>query len=98
MSSFVSFAAFSSSVMSSMISMEYFNSTFGTISGINTGMIVVIILAVLLIFLELSQSIAVNKVGGIISRYRAGFTILSTILFIIFLGMIFTKVVLVLAT
>jgi hypothetical protein len=37
-------------------------------------------------------------VGGIISRYRAGFTILSTILFIIFLGMIFTKVVLILAT
>lgn len=98
MSSFVSFAAFSTSVMSSMLSMEYFNSTFGTSSQINTGVIIILILIVLLIFLELSQSIVINKVGGIISRYRASFTILSTILFVIFLGMIFTKVVLILAT
>jgi LEA14-like dessication related protein len=97
MSSFVSFAAFSTSVMSSMLSMEYFNSTFGTTSRINTGVIIILILIVLLIFLELSQSI-VNKVGGIISKYRAGFTILTTILFIIFLGMMFTKVVIILTT
>jgi len=98
MSSFVSFAAFSTSVMSSMLSMEYFNSTFGTTSQINTGVIVVLILIALLIFLELSQSMAVIKGGGVISRYRAGFTTMSTILFIIFIGMMFTKVVLILAT
>jgi hypothetical protein len=98
MSSFVSFAAFSTSVMSSMLSMEYFNSTFGTSSQINTGVIIIIILVILLIFLELTQSVAVNRVGAIISKYRAGFTILSTILFVIFLGMIFTKVVLILST
>jgi hypothetical protein len=98
MSSFVSFAAFSTSVMSSMMSMEYFNNTFGTTSRINTGVIVVLILAALLIFLELSQSIAVTRGDGIISKYRASFTILTTILFIIFFGMIFTRVVLILAT
>jgi hypothetical protein len=78
--------------------MEYFNSTFGTTSQINTGVIVVLILMALLIFLELSQGIVVTKGGGIISKYRVGFTILTTILFIIFLGMIFTRVVLILAT
>ncbi len=98
MSSFVSFAAFSTSVMSAMLSMEYFNTTFGTTSQINTGVIVVLILIALLIFLELTQSIAVDRVGAIISKYRAGFSVLTTILFVIFLGMLFTKVVLILST
>jgi len=98
MSSFVSFAAFSTSVMSSMVSMEYFNDTFGTTAGINTGLIVTIVLLALLIFLELTQAIITGKRITIISSYRAGFTTMSTILFIIFIGMVFTKVVMILAT
>ena len=97
MSSFVSFAAFSTSVMSSMISMEYFTDTFGTTSGINTGVIVFIILIILLVFLELTQAIATGK-KTIISSYRASFRNMSTILFIIFIGMVFTKVVMIIAT
>jgi len=98
MSSFVSFAAFSTSVMSSLISMEYFNDTFGTTSGLNAGIIVSIVLIALLIFLELTQAITTGKGITILGSYRAGFRNMSTILFIIFIGMVFTKVVMIIAT
>jgi hypothetical protein len=97
MSSFVSFAAFSTSVMSSMISTEYFVNTFGTTSGINTGIIISIILIALLIFLELTQAIITGKEIAILGRYRVGLGNMTTILFIIFMGMVFTKVVMILA-
>lgn len=96
MSSFVSFAAFSTSVMSSMVSMEYFSDTFGTTSGINTGTMVTMVLIGLLIFLELTQAVTAGK-RTIISSYRAGFSTMSTILFIILIGMVFTKVVMIIA-
>ncbi len=98
MSSFVSFAAFSTSVMTSMISMEYFTDTFGTTAGINTGLIVAIVLLVLLIFLELTQAIITGRGTAVISSYRAGFTTVSTILFIILVGMVFTTVVMIITT
>ena len=98
MSSFVSFAAFSTSVMSSMISVEYFTDTFGTTAGLNTGIIIFIILIALLIFLELTQAITLGKGITILGSYRVGFRNMSTILFIIFIGMAFTKVVMVIAT
>jgi len=98
MSSFVSFAAFSTSVMSSMISAEYFVNTFGTTRGLNTGIIISIILIALLIFLELTQAITTDKGITILGRYRVGLGNMTTILFIIFVGMIFTKVVMILAT
>jgi hypothetical protein len=99
MSSFVSFAAFSTSVMSTMISMEYFNNTFGTTSGgLNTGIIIAVILIVLLIFLELSQTVTADKGITLIGHYRISLGNMSAILFIIFLGMVFTKTVMILAT
>ncbi len=98
MSSFVSFAAFSTSVMSSMVSMEYFNATFGTTRTINTGIIVSLILITLLIFLELTQAVTAGRRTTIISSYRVSFSTVSTILFIIFIGMVFTKLVMIMAT
>ena len=98
MSSFVSFAAFSTSVMSAMVSMEYFSDTFGTTSGLNTGIIICVILIALLIFLELTQAIATGKRIAILGSYRASFRNMSTILFVIFVGMVFTKVVMIIAT
>ncbi|MFC1892908.1 hypothetical protein ACFLYR_02565 [Chloroflexota bacterium] len=97
MSSFVSLAAFSTSVMSSMVSMEYFGDAFGTTSGLNTGVIVSIVLIVLLIFLELTQVVRASR-KRILGSYRTGFTTISTILFIIFVGMVFTKVVMIVTT
>lgn len=98
MSSFVSFAAFSTSVMNSMITMEYFTDTFGTSGGLNTGIILTLVLICLLIFLELTQTITAGRGSTIIGSYRSRFTILSTFLFIIFLGMVFTKIVIILAS
>ncbi len=98
MSSFVSFAAFSTSVMSSMVSMEYFNETFGTTSTINTGIIIAVILIALLIFLELTQAVIAGHRTSTLVGYRTGLGTMSTILFIIFIGMVFTKVVMILAT
>ena len=98
MSSFVSFAAFSTSVMSSMMSMEYFTNISGTTSGINTGIIISVILIALLIFLELTQAITAGKGGTILGRYRLGLGNMTTVLFIIFVGMVFTRVVMILVT
>ena len=98
MSSFVSFAAFSTSVMSSMISMEYFSSTFGTTSGLNTGIVISVILIALLIFLELTQTVTSGRRIRILGSYRTGLGNISSILFIIFLGMIFTRVVMIIST
>lgn len=98
MSSFVSFAAFSTSVMNSMISMEYFSDNFGTGSSLNTGIVITVVLIGLLIFLELTQAIKTDKGSLVISSYRARFAILSTFLFIIFIGMVFTRVVMILVS
>jgi len=98
MSSFVSFAAFSTSVMTSMITMEYFTDTFGVSEGPNTGIILTLVLIGLLIFLELTQAIKTGRGSTIISSYRSRFRILSTFLFIIFLGMVFTRIVIILAS
>jgi hypothetical protein len=98
MSSFVSFAAFSTSVMNSMVSMEYFSNTFGMTNQINTGLILTAVLIVLLIFLELTQVMTSPGRFTVISGYRAGFTTMSTILFIILVGIVFTRVVMIIAT
>ena len=98
MSSFVSFAAFSTSVMSSMITTEYFDDMFGTTSGLNAGVIVAMVLIALIIFLELTQAIVISRKMAIMGQYRTGFSTVSAILFIIFVGMVFTKVAMVLAT
>ena len=97
MSSFVSFATFSTSVMSSMITMEYFTDTFDTSGGLNTGIIVTMILISLLVFLELTQVVTTTKMT-LTRGFRAGFSHLSTILLIIFIGMVYTQVVMITAT
>ena len=98
MSSFVSFAAFSTSVMSSMISSEYFTNNFDTTSGFSTGITICFVLIALLIFLELTQAITTDKGVTVLGRYRVGLGNMATILFIIFIGMVFTKVVMMLTT
>ena len=98
LSSFVSFAAFSTSVMSSMITTEYFNNVFGTTNTLNTGIIVAVVLIALLIFLELTQTGIAAKKGRTLASYRTAFGTISAVLFAIFVGMVFTKVVMILAT
>ena len=79
--------------------MEYFNNAFGlTSGGLNTGIIIAIILSALLIFLELSQTAIADKGITILSHYRVSLGNMTAILFIIFLSMVFTRIVMILAT
>ncbi|UCH42143.1 MAG: hypothetical protein JSW16_04765, partial [Dehalococcoidales bacterium] len=61
-------------------------------------MIIGILLIALLLFLELTQTVATGKRTAILGRYRVGLGNISNILFVIVLGMIFTRVVMVLTT
>ncbi len=97
-SSFVSFASFSTSVMSSMSTMTYYQSTFGSDMGLNVGIIATIVLIVLLIFLELTQPLLRQKTVIVLGRLRLRFSTLTWILFIIFMGIVYTKVVMILVT
>ena len=96
-SSFVSFASFSTSVMSSMSSMAYYEGSFGSNQGLNVGMIFSIVLIILLIYLELSEPL-IKKTLTIIGYLRIEFSRLSAVLFILFISMVFTKVVMILST
>ena len=97
-SSFVSFASFSTSVMSSISTMTYYQSTFGDNMGLNIGIIAAIVLIILLIFLELTQPMLQHKIVATVGRLRFRFSTITWILFIIFIGMVYTRVVMILAT
>ncbi|MFC2046808.1 hypothetical protein ACFLTK_00820 [Chloroflexota bacterium] len=97
-SSFVSFASFSTSMMGFMSSMVYFESNFGGNMGFNVGILVIIALIGLLILMELTQPQLQRKTATLLGRLRLKFSTITWILFIIFIGMVYTKVVLIIAT
>jgi hypothetical protein len=97
-SSFVSFASFSTSVMSSMSTMAYYQSTFGSDMGLNIGLLASAVLMSLLIFLELTKPSLQQKTVATMGRLRLRFNTVTWILFIIFMGMVYTRVVMVLTT
>jgi hypothetical protein len=96
MSSFVSFASFSTSVMGFMASSTYYESSFGSVDeGLNVGLVISIVLIILLIFLELSEPLPSSYL--VLGRLRIRFTTMTAILFIIFIGIVYTKIVMILA-
>ena len=97
-SSFVSFASFSTSMMGFMSSMTYYQSTFDTDMGFNVGLLSIIVLIGLLIFLELTQPLLRRKTITILGRLRIRFSTVTWILFIIFMGITYTKVAMVLVS
>ncbi len=98
-SSFVSFASFSTSVMSSMSTMTYYQSTFGGDTGQgNLGVIIVLVLLALLVFIELTQTVLREGRVTVLGRLNVRLSPVSWILFIIFMGIIFTKVLLLIGT
>lgn len=92
-SSFVSFASFSTSVMSSMSTMVYYQGSFLTDAGLNIGLVTSAVLIALLIFLELPFAGIKGRTAAL-GRLRIRFSLLTWILLIIFIGMIYTRVVL----
>ena len=98
MSSFVSHAYFSMSMMGFMISSTYYWSTFcSSAKGLNVGMVISIVLIILLIFLELSEPLLAEGIYVVLGRLRMRYSMITSILFTIFMCMVFTKVVMILA-
>ncbi len=96
-SSFVSFASFSTSVMSSMVSMTYYQNTFDTNMGLNVGIIASFVLIILLIFAELTQPLIEGRAVARLGRLKIRLSAVTWILFIIFIGIVFTQVAMILA-
>jgi len=97
-SSFVSFASFSTSVMSSMTSITYYQTSFDSDMGFNIGILCSTVLIGLLIFLELTQPLIQDKTVAVLGKLRLRFGTVTWILLIIFLGIVYTKIVMILAT
>lgn len=94
-SSFVSFATFSTSVMSYMTTMAYYDQSFGDGAALNVGVIFSVVLIGLLIYLELTEPRLSEKSFKVLGNMRIRFSRLSGILFIIFVGMVFTQIALI---
>ncbi len=97
-SSFISFASFSTSVMSSMSSVTYYQNAFDSNMGLNVGIIASVVLIILLIFAELTQPVIEGRAVARLGRLRIGLSTVTWILFIIFIGIVYTKVMMILAT
>ncbi len=109
-SSFVSFASFSTSVMgttmgmgsmgsmgSSMGSMVYYKESFIDNLGVQAGLIFSLVLISLLLFRETTAPVLSRNPLNILVPLRVRFKTVTMILLIIFLGMIFTRSVMILS-
>jgi hypothetical protein len=110
-SSFVSFATFSTSVISStsimgstsssmgstslISSMGFYEDTFGTDQAMNVGLVFSIVLIILLIYLELTEPRLFEKTYTILGDLRIRFSRVSAVLFVIFIGLVFTQIALI---
>lgn len=61
-------------------------------------MLFTIVLIALLIFLELTQPLLQKKTIAILKRLRLRFNTVTWVLFIIFMGIVYTRVVMIVAT
>ncbi len=97
-SSFVSFASFSTSVMSSISTITYYQNTFNSDLGLNLGIITSMVLIALLIFMELTQPVIAGRTVATLGRLKIRLSTVTWILLIIFMGIVYTKVVMILVT
>ena len=97
LSSFVSFASFSTSLMSSMSSMTYYQTTFGKHLDFNLGVLFTVVLVTLLVFLEMSQPILRARTINVLGRLQIKFSVVTWILFIIFMGIFYTSIIMIIS-
>ncbi len=91
-SSFVSFASFSTSIMGSMSSMVYYQDSFLQNPGVQVGIVFAVVLLALLVFREITAAVRQHALVSL----RFKFATVAAILLIIFVGMIFTRIVMIL--
>ncbi len=65
--------------------------------GLNVGIIASLVLIALLIFAELTQPVIAGRAVAILGRLRIRLSTVTWILFIIFMGIVYTMVVMILA-
>lgn len=104
-SSFVSFATFSTAISStaisssmststiSMASMAYYSNSYGFDEAVNVGVVFSIVLLFILIQVELTEPF--TKALNLLGRLKPRFNRLSMALFIIFMAMVFTEIIMV---
>ncbi len=97
-SSFVSFASFSTSLMSSMSTMTYYQVAFASSTELNVGLVCTAVLIGLLIFMELTQPVMEARTIAVIGRLRIRLSTVTWILFIILVGIVYTKIVMIIST
>ena len=84
--------------MGFMASSTYYESSFGSVDeGLNVGLVISIVLIILLIFLELSEPLLEEGIYAVLGRLRMRYSTMTAILFIIFMGIVYTKIVMILA-
>jgi len=97
-SSFVSFASVSTSSVGIMASSAGYESSFGSGEGMNAGIVISMFLIMFLIFFELSEPLMAERIHVVLGGLRVRFSMLTSILFIIFMSIVYTKIVMVLAS
>jgi hypothetical protein len=97
-SSFVSFASVSTSSVGIMASSTGYESSFVSGEGMNAGIVISMFLIMLLIFFELSEPLVAERIHVVLGGLRVRFSTLTSILFIIFMSIVYTKIVTVLAS
>jgi len=97
-SSFVPFASISTSSVGIMASSTYYKSSFVSGEGMNAGIVISMFLIMLLIFFELSEPLMDERIHVVLGGLRVRFSTLTSILFIIFMSIVYTKIVTVLAS
>jgi len=95
LSSFISFASMSQSMMGFMSTMSYYQSSFGGNVGLSVGIILAMVLTALLVFMELTHPVVEGKELARLGTLRIKFSTVTWILLIIFLGMLYTRMMII---
>ena len=96
--SITSIAAVSTTMMSSIITTTYYKINFADTGRINVGILVTIALLVLFTFLELARPSIAGRRVRVLGHLRIRLSTITWILLIIFMGIFYTKVVMILST
>jgi len=98
MSSFVSFASFSTTIMTSMTSMAYYEPSFSMRQGMTLSAIFAVVLVLLVAYLEFTKPRFAGSKLAILGSLRTRFNMLSWVLFIVFMGVVFTDITIIITT
>jgi hypothetical protein len=77
--------------------MTYYQTTFGAQISFNLGVLFTIVLVSLLIFLELTPPILKMRTFKVLGRLQIRFSVVTWILFVIFMGIFYTSLIMIMA-